>query len=161
MDERVSRRRFVQALAVAAGIGSAGVLVACGDETPTTVPPRATFVPSAPTPPVPETVVAGADGYAQFGKAAEYLPNADPAAFTVGDLVGYIFNSNGKLFVFQSKCTHQGCIVPYVGSQSKFICPCHGSEYDKTGVVLQGPATRRLPILDAKIENGQLLVKVG
>lgn len=36
-------------------------------------------------------------------------------------------------------CTHQACTITNFGS-SLFICPCHGSEYDMSGRVVQGPA---------------------
>jgi cytochrome b6-f complex iron-sulfur subunit len=37
-------------------------------------------------------------------------------------------------------CTHLGCIVPWSALNNKFMCPCHGSQYDPTGVVVRGPA---------------------
>lgn len=30
-------------------------------------------------------------------------------------------------------CTHLGCVVPWNKAENKFMCPCHGSQYDKTG----------------------------
>jgi len=35
-------------------------------------------------------------------------------------------------------CKHKGCTVEY--EQTKFVCPCHGSEYDREGKVIQGPS---------------------
>ena len=32
-------------------------------------------------------------------------------------------------------CTHLGCVVPWSKAENKFICPCHGSQYDATGKV--------------------------
>lgn len=32
-------------------------------------------------------------------------------------------------------CTHLGCVVPWNKAENKFICPCHGSQYDATGKV--------------------------
>lgn len=40
------------------------------------------------------------------------------------------------------KCTHQGCEVEVQGS--RYVCPCHGSEFDPNGTVLGGPADRPL-----------------
>lgn len=30
-------------------------------------------------------------------------------------------------------CTHLGCVVPWNKAENKFMCPCHGSQYDQTG----------------------------
>ncbi|OFZ20310.1 MAG: hypothetical protein A2X94_02785 [Bdellovibrionales bacterium GWB1_55_8] len=40
-------------------------------------------------------------------------------------------------------CTHLGCTV--TASPREFVCPCHGSRFDKQGVPLVGPATEPLP----------------
>ena len=30
-------------------------------------------------------------------------------------------------------CTHLGCVVPWNSGANKFMCPCHGDQYDATG----------------------------
>ncbi len=40
------------------------------------------------------------------------------------------------------RCTHQGCEVEVQGS--RYVCPCHGSEFSTTGDVLEGPADQAL-----------------
>lgn len=37
-------------------------------------------------------------------------------------------------------CTHLGCVVPFNTAENKFICPCHGSQYNDQGRVVRGPA---------------------
>ncbi len=39
-------------------------------------------------------------------------------------------------------CRHKGCTVDLTGD--KFVCPCHGSEYDINGKVTHGPAKANL-----------------
>lgn len=56
-------------------------------------------------------------------------------------------------------CTHEGCIVSQVAG-SVFVCPCHGSQYDMTGTVVQGPAPAALPRLPVRYADGVLTVEV-
>jgi cytochrome b6-f complex iron-sulfur subunit len=44
-------------------------------------------------------------------------------------------------------CTHLGCVVPWNSSANRFICPCHGSQYDNAGKVVRGPAPRSLALV--------------
>ncbi len=53
-------------------------------------------------------------------------------------------------------CTHLGCVVPWNGSENKFMCPCHGSQYDNTGKVVRGPAPRSLALAHAKTEDDKI-----
>ncbi len=48
-------------------------------------------------------------------------------------------------------CTHLGCVVPWNGSENKFICPCHGSQYDATGKVVRGPAPLSLALVHTNL----------
>ncbi len=48
----------------------------------------------------------------------------------------------GEFAVLSPICTHQQCVVEVAGA--RIVCPCHGSEYDRRGSVLTGPAQRAL-----------------
>ena len=41
-------------------------------------------------------------------------------------------------------CPYRGCIVSWNDSKQLFVCPCHGSKFDITGKVVNGPATENL-----------------
>lgn len=44
-------------------------------------------------------------------------------------------------------CTHLGCIPqPDAGNWGGYFCPCHGSHYDHSGRIRQGPAPKNLEI---------------
>jgi ubiquinol-cytochrome c reductase iron-sulfur subunit len=44
-------------------------------------------------------------------------------------------------------CTHLGCIpAAHEGNYGGFFCPCHGSQYDSSGRIRQGPAPANLPV---------------
>ncbi|GAB4374778.1 MAG: cytochrome b6-f complex iron-sulfur subunit [Elainellaceae cyanobacterium] len=54
-------------------------------------------------------------------------------------------------------CTHLGCVVPWNGNENKFICPCHGSQYNSEGKVVRGPAPLSLALVHANAtENGKI-----
>lgn len=46
-------------------------------------------------------------------------------------------------------CTHLGCVVPWNANENKFICPCHGSQYNNEGKVVRGPAPLSLALVHA------------
>jgi cytochrome b6-f complex iron-sulfur subunit len=48
-------------------------------------------------------------------------------------------------------CTHLGCVVPWNVAEGKFICPCHGSQYDSTGKVVRGPAPLSLALAHVEV----------
>lgn len=54
-----------------------------------------------------------------------------------------------------TRCTHRGCQVDPQGA--RLVCPCHGSEYDLGGAVLEGPAERPLRTYPA-VRQGDLVV---
>lgn len=53
-------------------------------------------------------------------------------------------------------CTHLGCVVPWNGSENKFMCPCHGSQYDSTGKVVRGPAPLSLALVHATVADDKI-----
>jgi len=53
-------------------------------------------------------------------------------------------------------CTHLGCTVKWQPDQSRFVCPCHGSEYDALGRVIQGPAKRSLGLVTVVVKQNQV-----
>ncbi|MGK7951578.1 MAG: cytochrome b6-f complex iron-sulfur subunit [Xenococcaceae cyanobacterium] len=55
-------------------------------------------------------------------------------------------------------CTHLGCVVPWNASENKFMCPCHGSQYDATGKKVRGPAPLSLALAHAEVTEDDKLV---
>jgi cytochrome b6-f complex iron-sulfur subunit len=55
-------------------------------------------------------------------------------------------------------CTHLGCVVPWNKSENKFMCPCHGSQYDDTGKVVRGPAPLSLALVHADVTDNDKVV---
>ncbi len=68
------------------------------------------------------------------------------------------FESGGFL-ALSTKCTHLACTVGWNEPQQRFVCPCHGSEFQRDGTVLKPPAPRPLDRFAITIEsNGQIQV---
>jgi Rieske Fe-S protein len=86
-------------------------------------------------------------GGSAVGRAAGY---ADPACGM--DVVIVALVSPGSYVAFSAACTHQCCTVGYDKAVSEFVCPCHGSTYDKTGRVTGGPAPSDLTPLQVCVD---------
>jgi len=47
---------------------------------------------------------------------------------------------------------------PLASAGSSYVCPCHGSRFDTSGRVLNGPASRALRQYQTQFANGVLTV---
>ncbi len=56
-----------------------------------------------------------------------------------------------------ARCTHRGCRPDPVGD--RLVCPCHGSEYDLRGRVLEGPARRALVRFPVEVRGKELWIE--
>jgi ubiquinol-cytochrome c reductase iron-sulfur subunit len=58
-------------------------------------------------------------------------------------------------------CTHLGCVpLGHQGQYDGWFCPCHGSVYDTSGRIRQGPAPRNLDVPTYKF-TGDTKILVG
>lgn len=48
-------------------------------------------------------------------------------------------------------CTHQSCTVEIQAGTPPLVCPCHGSEFAISGVVVRGPARASLRVYQATV----------
>jgi Rieske Fe-S protein len=65
-------------------------------------------------------------------------------------------NTSQAFQCFWTICTHARCFVNYDNNQDRFLCPCHGSMFDGSGQVLQGPAAMELERKEVEV-NGVML----
>jgi len=79
-------------------------------------------------------------------------PEADSARVKEG---------HAQWLVVYGNCTHLGCVpLGNAGAYDGWLCPCHGSVFDTSGRIRQGPAPTNLPIPpyafvnDTKIQIG-------
>ena len=60
---------------------------------------------------------------------------------------------------FINYCTHLGCGVTWIPSACIYLCPCHGSVYNRDGTVAGGPAPRPLYKYEVRVRKGRLQIK--
>jgi cytochrome b6-f complex iron-sulfur subunit len=58
-------------------------------------------------------------------------------------------------------CTHLGCLYAWRDQEGKFICPCHGSQFQYDGTYIRGPAPRSLDrfVVQVVTPDGQVLAE--
>lgn len=57
------------------------------------------------------------------------------------------------------KCTHRGCELNVGGGI--YSCPCHGSEFDTKGTLLEGPADQDLKTYKTTIDNENIYIELS
>ncbi|MGF1493642.1 MAG: cytochrome b6-f complex iron-sulfur subunit [Microcoleaceae cyanobacterium] len=75
-----------------------------------------------------------------------------------GDPTYLIVENDGTLanYGLNAVCTHLGCVVPWNEAEDKFMCPCHGSQYNAQGKVVRGPAPLSLALAHADINDDKV-----
>ncbi len=61
-----------------------------------------------------------------------------------GKKVAVFRDEAGQCHGLSPVCTHLYCHVGWNGAEKSWDCPCHGSRFDATGDVMNGPATKPL-----------------
>src|SRR5882672_10638330 len=56
----------------------------------------------------------------------------------------WIIRNDKGLYAMWARCTHLGCTPNWFPAESRFRCPCHGSNYTIKGDVIAGPAPKPL-----------------
>lgn len=67
-------------------------------------------------------------------------------AVLVNSIAGSFLISRSSTTAFtavEAVCTHEGCTITGQDG-SVYVCPCHGSRYNRSGQVVFGPATAAL-----------------
>lgn len=65
-----------------------------------------------------------------------------------------------EYLVLLAICTHLGCVPQPIGTGNfgGFLCPCHGSHYDTSGRIRQGPAPKNLEVPFYAFKDDKTLV---
>ena len=147
----MKRREFVTHSALASLATLASILEACGGS------------PSSPSSSAPSLTTV--NGTVSGGAVNVTIDAASPLAAVGG--AALVQSSSGNFLVSRTAqdtfvaltavCTHEQCTVS--GFQnSRYVCPCHGSQYSTTGAVLQGPAARALAQFATRFASNVLTI---
>ena len=77
---------------------------------------------------------------------------------TEGDTVMVIRMDATTVIALSAICTHAGCSLDFDAARERLTCPCHGSEFDETGRVTNGPARTPLKVYTATLANDTITV---
>jgi cytochrome b6-f complex iron-sulfur subunit len=153
-SSRQTRREFCACACQAASLLAVGALAGCGGSSSPTGPsnvPMLTVVPFTVSGRVISITVDSASPLAAVGSAA--MAQTALGTFLVAHTGQDAFTA------LTSVCTHEGCTVTGFDN-SRYVCPCHGSQYSTSGNVVQGPATRSLQQFATQFANGVLTFTV-
>lgn len=67
----------------------------------------------------------------------------------------WLSNTDRGVTALYKVCTHLGCLYNWNNQENKFICPCHGSEFDIEGIYITGPALRSLDRFVVRLLDAQ------
>lgn len=74
----------------------------------------------------------------------------------------WIVRTPSGFYAFWARCTHLGCTPNWFDAENRFKCPCHGSNFNKDGDVVAGPAPRPLWRCALKLaDDGQIIIDKG
>jgi cytochrome b6-f complex iron-sulfur subunit len=71
----------------------------------------------------------------------------------------WIIRTEKGFYALWARCTHLGCTPNWFDAETRFKCPCHGSNFNPGGDVIAGPAPQ--PLWRAKVElaaTGDLII---
>ena len=93
-------------------------------------------------------------GMFDVGKVGD-LPSKGSAPVNYPKVKLWLSNTDQGLMAIYKVCTHLGCLYSWSDQAGKFICPCHGSQFQRDGTYIQGPAPRYLDRFVVRIENAE------
>jgi Rieske Fe-S protein len=100
----------------------------------------------------------GTEQTVDAGPAADYAADGVYTRFQYRGF--FIIRQRDHLFALSAICTHRKCRLAAEPDHS-FYCKCHGSTFNPSGHVTEGPAHRDLPVYPIFTNaQGRLLVKI-
>jgi glycine/D-amino acid oxidase-like deaminating enzyme/nitrite reductase/ring-hydroxylating ferredoxin subunit len=91
------------------------------------------------------------DRIASLSRTPQMLAPGQGCVATQGlESVATYCDESGNLNMFSAVCPHMRCLVRWNATEKSFDCPCHGSRFDVSGCVMEGPAMQDLAVVAIK-----------
>lgn len=89
--------------------------------------------------------------------SSQEIPRGEGAVVREGlQKIAVYKDSFGRVHCYSAVCPHLNGIVRWNSTEKTWDCPCHGSRFDKTGNVINGPAANGLrEIADSALREGE------
>lgn len=91
------------------------------------------------------------------------IPDPGKQLFEVNERLVVVFHVGGTVSCLEDLCTHDGGTLAEGELRGTTIaCPRHGAKFDiRTGAALTMPATEDTIVHEAKLQDGQVFVKLS
>lgn len=86
------------------------------------------------------------------------LPEGERVRVMMGDRPVELRRTSAGVTARSLWCTHMGCEVGWSADRERYLCPCHGGEFDADGLVLTGPPKAPLRVLPVAIAGEFVVV---
>jgi cytochrome b6-f complex iron-sulfur subunit len=149
-SRRVSRRRLLEGVGIAAAAVTAGVIL-----------DREVLDTGHTTTPNAERQLVPDKGTWQPVAASGDLTNGQVASFKTGSTVGFVVNNGRTVQAVSGVCTHQGCLLQQNPTAASLDCPCHRASFSLDGEVITHELSQKpppLPHLSVRERDGQVEV---
>lgn len=88
-------------------------------------------------------------------RSVDEVPRGEGRLVSVnGEKLAVYRSEEGELKACSAVCTHMYCHVRWNDFEKTWDCPCHGSRFEPTGEVIDGPAVLALPRRELPEEEG-------
>jgi cytochrome b6-f complex iron-sulfur subunit len=89
------------------------------------------------------------------------LENFSPGTVTLNaeNRTYIIREKEGGIYAISAVCTHLGCLTRWNENKGEITCPCHGTKFSITGIVIEGPTSKTLPRFSVRLnEKNEVIV---
>lgn len=99
-------------------------------------------------------------GVVTVGSVAD-LPSIGAPPANYPKVKFWLSHTERGILALYKVCTHLGCLYEWRDQVNKFVCPCHGSQFQRDGTYIRGPAPRSLDRFVVQIlsPDGQVLAE--